>query len=494
MASDRRLTRAEATGGVTVHTDEEYRFVIGWLVRFLRGGPDGEFRPTQVASPLEAGVVGKLGRWGKRPADEDLAQIEVPAGTSKLELKFDGHTVAVPLAGTRSQKKLLFCHGPAADLAGASWDDIQLVDVTASGDVPFCPRIEAEADDARGRLGLVDVLADDPDAPGRKRSLRFGLFRTRTPKLTFVLPNLEVPELDVFLDDGDDDTEDEVNLTAHLSLASEIQGADVPGWVRFDSRVRGTANEPGAGRNRMVVPDVDNPPEGGDCALFLFGPNRLRIERRGDPLFRASSCHYLDDDVEVPPGRRARVEVDVDGKRVPVAARSLTLDFADGLDDAGISRCLAALRLEPRGFSGAYNIAEGRAADELAPEALPGRRDEIRGFRDDDITDVAFAALLDVGDVRLERVPTALHGDYVPASRTFTNADHHWHHFVIHTFPAHRLIESQILPRQPPPARVLAGVNFDTDKTFILPSGVDDLRHILRGIEDDKARTPTTRR
>src|SRR5215475_10150036 len=213
---------ADATDGVTIQTDQEYRFIVSWLVRFLRGGPDGEFRYSPVASPVEAGVVGKLGRWGKRPADEDLVQVEVPEGTRKLELSIQGRSVDVPLSGTRSQKKLLFWHGPAADLGGASWDDVQLVEVTASGEVPFSPHVEAKADAARGRLGLVDVLAEDPAAPGRKRTLRYGIFRTRTPKLTFVLPNLDVPGLDIFVDDGDDDTQDEVNLTAHLSLSGEV--------------------------------------------------------------------------------------------------------------------------------------------------------------------------------------------------------------------------------------------------------------------------------
>src|SRR5262249_62360388 len=110
--------------------------------------------------------------------------------------------------GPGARKRASCGPGPAADRGGAAWDDVQLVEVTASGDVPFSPRVDAEADDARGRLGLVDVLADDPDAPGRRRTLRFGMFRTRTPNPTFVLPNLDVPELDIFVADGDDHTQD----------------------------------------------------------------------------------------------------------------------------------------------------------------------------------------------------------------------------------------------------------------------------------------------
>ena len=41
MAGERRLTKDQATQGVSIETDQVYRFVIGWRVQFLRPGPDG---------------------------------------------------------------------------------------------------------------------------------------------------------------------------------------------------------------------------------------------------------------------------------------------------------------------------------------------------------------------------------------------------------------------------------------------------------------------
>jgi len=489
--SELRPSRRELANGVAVPVGQATRVVIGWGVLFVRSDAGGVRSPAAFTAPIAAGVLGRLHRWGQRPADEDLVELEVPSGADRVELRCDGRSVAVPLAGKRSQKKLAFWYGAASDLGGATWGDIQLVEASASGAVPFTPIVEAHAqrgaDRDEGRLGLVDILAEDPDAGGRLRSLRFGVFRTRAPRLTFVLPNLgvDVAELDVFLDDGDDDTDDELNLTARVALAGTVTTVALPGWVELDrGNVGGSTNEAGRGRNRLVVEDVERPPDEGSCALFLFGGNRVRVEDRGRRIVSASSLHYLDRALPVPPGHEAPIEVSEGGVTLTVARSSFTLDIRDQLGDAALSDLLAALRLAPRAYWSERKIVTARALAPLDAAAMRQRRDELRGLGDPDLTDVVFAALLAIGEPRTERVPQALHGDYVPATHTFANADHHWHHFVIHTFAAHRLIEAQILPQRPPPVSALGGANFDTRKTFILPGAAGDLRHILRTIDE----------
>src|SRR5262249_44951335 len=132
--------------------------------------------------------------------------------------------------------------------------------------------------------------------------------------------------------------------------------------------------------------------------------------------------------------------------------------------------------------AGHFNIVEAYPHQDLATSALLDLRNRIERFAESTLQSVSLTPLVDLGVAGetgfFERVPEALHGDFVPANHTFTNRDHHWHHFVIHTLPAHRLIESQLFPDRRPPQVALSGVNFETRKTFIKPEGADDIRRI----------------
>src|SRR6185503_11006701 len=151
--------------------------VVGWGVRFLVGRADGSFAPAPIAGPVPAAVVGRWHAWRKPPPPEDLVQIEVPSGAQRCELEVDGRKSPVELEGSRSKKRFLFWYGESSALGGASWDDVELVDVSHSGDTPFHTRVVAHADEEQGRLGLADVLVEDPDQEGTKRSLRYALVR-----------------------------------------------------------------------------------------------------------------------------------------------------------------------------------------------------------------------------------------------------------------------------------------------------------------------------
>jgi peptidoglycan hydrolase-like protein with peptidoglycan-binding domain len=390
-----------------------------------------------------------------------------------------------------SRKKLLLWHGRREDLGGASWPDIELLDVTASGEVPFVGEVEARAGDAQGTLGLIDVLAEDPDAAGTFRTLRHGIFRTRSPRLKVCIGGLAPANVKVLLDDGVDETEDEVDVTRLFSLSAPQTTVQVPVFTRLGGAVTGKVNRD-VGRLRIVQETIDPVPAEGDLGLFLAGENRLRIEMAGETLFLARSLHAESGDGTVPPGFFRADEVTVAGAKRKVLKGSLTLDARDGISDEQLSRLLQALRARPRAFAPHYAVVEAHLGDDVAGDALLKARSDVEGFHDPDITAVGLKPILSPalasGPGVQEKMPPAIAADYTAATHTFTNRDDHWHHFVIHTFPAHRLIETQIFPDSRPPEVAVAGARFETNKSFLRPEVEAEIRRIreLEQAEPDR--------
>ncbi|HZR10033.1 MAG TPA: peptidoglycan-binding protein [Myxococcales bacterium] len=484
---------------VSLRTGTSYLVVVGSGnapsrgLRFLRGkdfdarDPSGRPAPTTVAMPLEASVVGRLCRYHRRPLECELVTVEVFDGSgSTVTVRSPRESVDLELATAAGQppasrKKLLFWHGRREDLGGASWPDIQLLDITTSGEVPFAPEIEAKAGDAKGTLGLIDVLAEDPDAAGTWRTLRHGIFRTRAPRLKICIGALPAAELRVVLDDGVDETDDEVDVTRLFALSSPQTTVEVPGFTRLGGAVTGTLNQR-VGRLRLVQESVEPTPAEGDLGLFLAGENRLRIELRGETVFLARSLHAASGDGTVPPGFFRADEVTVDGAHLNVLKGSLTLDARDGISDGQLSRLLHALRARPRAFAPRYAIVEAHLGDDVAGDALVKARSDVEGFQDPDIAAVGLTPLLvpalASGPGVQEKLPPAIAADYTAAAHTFTNRDDHWHHFVIHTFPAHRLIETQLFADSRPPEVAVAGARFETNKSFLRPEVEAEIRRV----------------
>jgi hypothetical protein len=475
-------------------TDSLYRFKLKPIrIKFLRGtrvcaclkADSAASVETRVAIPLHSKVVGKLFRYQSRPLDGELITVRVePAGAQSIDIDSGNDVTSMELeprdGGLVTKKKLLLWHGDSSDLEGAAWDDITLINVSTSGDLPYQMSVTARCCGTEAKLGVLDILINDPEGSGW-RTARYALFRTRTPSLKVTTPSLALGGIKVQLDDGDESTDDELDITRLVKLAGDVTAVDeVPGWTELGGVCTGLTNSD-KGRWRQYQECVDEQSGQGDCAVFLYGENRLRLLRGDTVLFCAHSFHYLRDGETVPSGRYDPHEIEIKGETITAVKNSLSLDFTAATNDEGVSRTLHALRLPPRSFAGTFNIVEAVSHTELDGSGLLALCDQISHYQESALESVSVTRLVDL-DVNqtgfLEKLPEALHGDFVAANHTFTNRDHQWHHFVIHTFPAHRLIESQLFPDRRPPQVALSGVNFDTNKTFIKPEGADDLRRI----------------
>ncbi len=439
---------------------------------------------TPVALTVDAAVVGRLHKYGQRPLAPELVTVRAPAGVASVTLQTGSGTATVAMRaagdGAESEKKLLFHYGDKGQLQGAQWDDVQLVDVSASGSAPFATVVSASGGSASGQVGLIDVLAEDPDSPGTFRTLSHGVFRTRTPKLRFVLPNLDLANLRVFLDDGDDATDDELDITALVHLDGPVTTVEMPRYVRLGQGVTGLTNRT-RGRDRVFQPCVETPPEEGDVGLFVFGENRIRVEQgRGSgalKLFTAWSFHHLDAAQTV---GAANGELEPGGL---LLKNSLTVDFADSASEADVSRVLRALRLKPVSYCGQYRLVEARTLTSQSSREVDDLKSQIDGFHDQLITEVARTPVLTTGRGETgfqERLPSPIAADYNAANHTFNTAHElHWHHFVLHTFAAHRLIESRILAQNRPDTVSVAGAHFATNSAFLRPSVEPDMQRIV---------------
>lgn len=475
------------------------------ILSFIAGGLDcGAVSSTAevdtpAVAPLPAGVVGRLFKWERRPALSSLFKVKVVAATEdQVNLSCDAGSVDLDLGGTpgslggrTTQKWILPWYGEAGDLGGAQWDDIELFEVSAGGSIPFATSIDARCGAGEGSLGLIDVIFEDPDT-GKGRSCRYGVFKTREPKATFVLPQLDHDRVRVVLDDGYDDTNDELDITALVAIAGAETTVDLPAWTDLeDGPCEGRVNHR-YGRSRMLVEEAEDHDIDGDCAVLMLGENRLRIYEGEQLVFCAHSFHYTDDAPLVPAGHNPNDVIETEDGPVEIIAGSLSIDFVDDTDDATISDFLHAARLRPCSFASQDKILEGRTHG-ATPTAELTALVELYREQEDSIEDLALTPLgtPDPQDQHLgvlESVPRNMHRDFSSAQDTFLNARRHYHHFVIHTFAAHRLIEQILLPRARPPVVSLSGVQFPTNKSFVSPGAFPSIRRIGELYKEDPAR------
>ena len=412
-------------------------------------------------------------KYVKQPRDSELVQVCVTnAPATSATISGGAASVTVDLQAQDgdylSVKKILCWYGSGDGIDPNAWDNIQLVEVT-SGD-SFVTQITGTAQGVSANLGMLDIRVTDPD-DGVSRSLRYCVHRSRKPLLKFLTPIVNVDNIKVILDDGDNTTPDTVDMTTAVGLqGASTDYSEIPDWVDQAPAGMTIQQNTDQGRLRAVVASVlEGEPDEGRIALFMYGENRVRLEyTRKDGikeiLYHAHSLHYLDSDKAIENGHfeidkfgdSADNTGDNIGDTIGVKKSTLLFDYKDDTPGLQMSSVLHALRFRLlRHRFRASRSCEARSEIDIDVDALVALHDEINGYNDEVLESVTVAAIHAVDPVpnpeNTSLIPRAIYGDFAGApTRIFNNANLHWHHFVIHTFPALRMIETQLYPRRRP--------------------------------------------
>jgi hypothetical protein len=473
------------------------------VVKFYRG--DSWFQPSEALGNVEVPaiaavdkkVLGWLSKHGDLPESAVVLTVrvldpKVTQGTLEIETPKGAKTFTMTrgTAGWECPQRFVLMYGEDGDLQGAAFKGIELLDVTKSGDIPFEQLIKFRVQGFERELGVVDFLIKDAD--GKFRTARYGVFKGRKPTFKLVAPKIGPNFLEVFLDDADDDTEDEIEITKLVKAEGAVTAkSDFAEAVKRDSP--DIQLEMGEHQPRRRIFDASE--DLSEVATFMLGENRVRIEdaRNGLVYFQGNFLLYAEDKETIPLGRAVEeVEHILDGDRHLVAKGVLSMELDSGLKDYDFSRYLYGLRLRPRGFLREAGYFQAGTHTKMEGAELGRLIERIRSFSDSGLVSVGFDVRIvpdAIPSMALERLPGAFRDVSAPefnlAAGTFANAQPHFHHhFAIHTFPAHRLIDKIRFPDLDPPVFTLVGGNFDLDKTFVLPTAKDEVQRIVAARRD----------
>jgi len=473
------------------------------VVKFYRG--DSWYQPSEAHGNVEVPaiaavdkkVLGWLAKHGDLPESAVVLTVrvldpKVTQGTLEIETPkgSKSFTMTRGATGWECPQRFVLMYGEDGDLQGAAFKGVELLDVTKSGDIPFEQLVKFRVQGFERELGVVDFLIKDVD--GKFRTARHGIFKGRKPSFQLVAPKIGPNFMEVFLDDADDDTPDEIEITKLVKPEGAVTSkSDFQEAAKSDSadvKVEMGEDQP---RRRIF----DTPPEGGDVATFMLGENRVRIEdsRNGLVYFQGNFLLYEKPEETVPLGNAVEeIEFELEGRTLKIGKGVLSMELDSGLKDYDFSRYLYALRLRPRGFLREAGYFQAGTHTKMAGAELTRLADRIRGFSDAPLIHVnldVHASPGAISTMALERLPAAFRDTGVPefnlGAGTFANAQPHYHHhFAIHTFAAHRLIDKIRFPDLDPPTFTLVGGNFDLDKTFVLPTAKDEIRRIIAARRD----------
>ncbi len=452
---------------------------------------------SPVVSPVPKAVAELWKKTGITPSESNLIRIVVDPGVvtePKAKLKAGSKTVAFDLEktedGVGSKDMLLFVYGEGS-VGEKDFPGIQVVDVTKSGPEGFETTVEFEAGPDKRKLGLIDVLIKDP-ADGKYRTARYGIFKARTPEAKLVCPRIGANNIQVFLDDGSDQTDDRINITALANPSGDVTDVQLPLAIAPDDARVIADWSPDALRSR----ELRVPPEPGlTLALFLLGENRITIKDAysGSVVMVASFFLYASDEDTVPgtlAGESTVEGLEGGGGEHKVAKDAMLLTFKDSATGPGMSAALHAFGLRPRGYSPHIKLVQAHV---YPSRSGAGLKDLAQAITDQHLPDLDSVDLdfLDTESASpstvLERLPPAFRtgAEFNAVTGTFTNAlNDYFHHFYMHTFAAHRLIDRIRFPEADPPSVSLEGSHFETNKSFLLPTGRASVMAVFQGRQD----------
>ncbi|HLP40810.1 MAG TPA: hypothetical protein VK465_04830, partial [Fibrobacteria bacterium] len=467
----------------------------GYHSPYSEGDEDerGEFS-SPVVSPIPKKTVSHWKKLGRSPESSALLRISVdpdilPPG-EKLKLKAGSKTVELEVdetaEGVVTKDMLLFVHG---DGGAETLEGIKIIDVSKGGNMPFEATVEVTAGREKRELGMADLLIQDP-ADGKFQSARYGLFKTRTPSVKLVCPEVGANNLRVLLDDGNEDTPDELDITKLLDPAGDVTDADLPQAVAQNGTLVDGEWEPLALRGRIYT---EPPEDGKDLGVLLLGENRLRIHDTysGELVYLAHFLLYEADDDSIVGSWYGDEPMDRDGVEVKVAADHVLLDFKEGTKNPDMAALMHALHMVPQGFSPDFRIVQASPMEHapaatlksLVERAVTAR---LEGLESGGMDYVDAEGALE--SVALERYPEAFRADFNAGNSGFNNGvGNFFHHFYIHTFPAHRLIDHVRFGNSSPPLITLEGSHF-LNKTFLVPAVKATIDALMQARNDNPAR------
>ncbi len=274
---------------------------------------------------------------------------------------------------------------------------------------------------------MIDI--DDPTA-GASRRADFGIFRTLAPRIRINAQSQIDPNFAVIVDDGDDLTADELTITNLFTVAGASATAEVPEMVPI-----GTLPGPNQDLFRSL------PDDSSAVRIFYFGENRIRFSDPGLGTCHAFLLNYDAFD-ETVVGPNDGVEPIPGEPENEMMTNHIILNFDPATTDAAISDFLFNETVRPQGISRDLGAVQVRETDHLGGSALLARIAELDAAIGVDADDAHLDQVTEDPTIAGETYPKAFDSDLqVGGAFSVAGRRNHHQHFVMQTFPAHRLID-----------------------------------------------------
>lgn len=452
---------------------------------------------TSVVCPVPKAVVAVWKKALRRPETAALTQIEIDAREVqstgqevKAVLKAGSINQEIPLvldgAVWVSEKLLLFTYGEGSADA-TPFDDVMAIDLSKSDAVGFEVEGTIEVGTHKRKFGCLDVLLKDSE-DGKFRTTRFGVFKGRDSALKLTTPLIGANNVQILLDDGQDETPDQLDITKLLNPANAVTDkAAMPLAINPEAeQVSGTWDAP-TPRTRIFDDPED---ESRMVGVLLLGENRIVIRDRssGEILFETHFLVYENEEEVVVGWNYGMDQAVKDEIPLDIAANHVLVDCKEVAKWKDLSNIFYGLHLIPQGLAPQYRIVQATPRVHVPGNTLSAWVNDMAAVGFDGIESMGLDIIGIAPEAVTERFPEAFRNNFVQASRSFTNAGtDYFHHFYIHTFPAHRLIDHIRFGTTAPPSVILEGSHF-LNKTFILPSCKPSVTAALNAHNDHPSR------
>jgi hypothetical protein len=288
-------------------------------------------------------------------------------------------------------------------------------------------------------IPALDVLVLDPTAAEMDsfRTAKFGIFRTLLPTIKITLGQgvgIEPGQLQVIVDDGDDGTNDWLDITTLFDFDPDGLIGQTPSQVPVNT-FPGPNQKPFRGT-------VDDP----NYVLMIYpGENRIRLRLLGITIFEGFfMCYEAADRTQV--GVHNGIEPLPGYPDIKIMSNHIMLRFQAESTDAGISEFLFSQQLRPQGVARDIGLLQVRDSAKLVGNDLVDRITQLDQSLDPDepgdsgVDQISEPLAGATGELFPSAFSTAYAWNAINPSFNSPVIGHH-HHFVIQTFAAHQLIK-----------------------------------------------------